>query len=156
MASEKPRLVFTFPFISIRTVLVLSSFFVEIFHHIPVANGEDYSDDSYYYNFNNNQEGYNTGEFLSDWNSQEYGKLSGRTQQPKCVEIPSNLTLCHGIGYEKMMLPNLLDHDTLNEVTQQAGSWVPLTRINCHPDAKVFLCSLFSPVCLDRLIFPCR
>ncbi|NP_001191650.1 frizzled-related protein 2 [Aplysia californica] len=85
--------------------------------------------------------------------------MSGRIQQPKCVDIPSNLTLCQGIGYETMRLPNLLDHDSLKEVTQQAGSWVPLTRIACHPDTKVFLCSLFSPVCLDsldRLIYPCR
>ncbi|ESO97466.1 hypothetical protein LOTGIDRAFT_73121, partial [Lottia gigantea] len=77
-------------------------------------------------------------------------------QRPKCIDIPSNLSLCQNIGYTRMRLPNLLDHDTLQEVTNQAGSWVPLLGIHCHPDTKLFLCSLFSPVCLDRPIFPCR
>ncbi|CAG2118707.1 unnamed protein product, partial [Medioppia subpectinata] len=55
-----------------------------------------------------------------------------------------------------MRLPNLLNHDTLTEVSQQAQSWVPLSQLNCHPDTQLFLCSLFSPVCLDHPIPPCR
>lgn len=94
--------------------------------------------------------------YLRDWNHQEWAKLSGRMHQPKCVDIPRNLSLCQNIGYDKMMLPNLLDHDSLGEVSQQASSWVHLVNINCHPDLKVFLCSLFSPVCLDKIIYPCR
>lgn len=41
-------------------------------------------------------------------------------QQPGnaiCVDIPSNMSLCHGIGYTKMRLPNLLLHDSLQEVS---------------------------------------
>ena len=93
--------------------------------------------------------------YLSDFD-EEWAKMSGRVQRPKCIDIPSNLSLCQNIGYEQMMLPNLLQHDSLSEVTQQARSWVPLVGLHCHPDTKVFLCSLFSPVCLDREIFPCR
>ncbi|XP_071439138.1 secreted frizzled-related protein 5-like [Hetaerina americana] len=66
------------------------------------------------------------------------------------------MTLCRGIGYHKMRLPNLLDHDTMLEVSQQAVSWVPLLNVRCHPDTQLLLCSLFSPVCLDRPIYPCR
>lgn len=76
--------------------------------------------------------------------------------KPTCVDIPENLTLCHGIGYTQMRLPNLLDHDSMSEVSQQAVSWVPLFNLKCHPDTQLFLCSLFSPVCLDRPIYPCR
>ncbi|XP_065317481.1 secreted frizzled-related protein 5-like [Gordionus sp. m RMFG-2023] len=75
---------------------------------------------------------------------------------PTCVDIPRSLTLCQGIGYGKMRLPNLLNHDSLNEVVKQASSWVPLLSVSCHPDARIFLCSLYSPVCLDRPIYPCR
>lgn len=82
--------------------------------------------------------------------------LSGRMTKPTCVAIPTNMSLCHDIGYHRMRLPNLLEHDTLSEVTEQARSWVPLLGIECHPDTKLFLCSLFSPVCLDRPIYPCR
>ena len=59
-------------------------------------------------------------------------------------------------GYSKMRLPNLVEHDTLHEVTQQSMSWIPLLNIKCHADTQLFLCSLFSPVCLERPIYPCR
>ena len=86
----------------------------------------------------------------------DWALISGRINQPKCIDIPSNLTLCQNIGYTKMRLPNLLDHDTINEVIQQSKSWTSLLGVQCHPDTKLFLCSLFSPVCLDRKIYPCR
>ncbi|XP_043096397.1 secreted frizzled-related protein 1a [Puntigrus tetrazona] len=83
---------------------------------------------------------------------------SGRIydKPPQCVDIPDDLKLCHGVGYNQMMLPNLLEHETMAEVKQQAGSWVPLVHKNCHPGTQVFLCSLFAPVCLERPIYPCR
>ncbi|KAL1429291.1 hypothetical protein MTO96_016502 [Rhipicephalus appendiculatus] len=81
---------------------------------------------------------------------------ASRLAQPTCLEIPANLTLCRGIGYTRMRLPNLLEHDSMAEVQQQARSWVQLVNRRCHPDTQLFLCSLFSPVCLERPIFPCR
>ncbi|KAH7641122.1 Secreted frizzled- protein 5 [Dermatophagoides farinae] len=75
---------------------------------------------------------------------------------PKCVHIPANLTLCHGIKYNEMRIPNLLYHETINEVIEQSSSWIQLIKIGCHPDTQLFLCSLFSPVCLDQTIPPCR
>ncbi|XP_072413255.1 secreted frizzled-related protein 5 [Chiloscyllium punctatum] len=77
-------------------------------------------------------------------------------KQPQCVDIPSDLRLCHNIGYRKMRVPNLLEHDTLPEIKQQASSWVPLLAKRCHPDTQIFLCSLFAPICLDRPIYPCH
>ncbi|XP_028833090.1 secreted frizzled-related protein 2 [Denticeps clupeoides] len=76
-----------------------------------------------------------------------------------CKAIPNNLQLCHDIEYAEMRLPNLLGHETMNEVLQQAASWIPLVQKRCHPDTRKFLCSLFAPVCLDDLdepIQPCR
>ncbi len=100
------------------------------------------------------------GDFMSDWSNDWHNDQSlwgdGRLHQPKCVDIPQNMSLCKDIGYHQMRIPNLLDHDTIGEVTNQAKSWVPLLGIRCHPDTKLFLCSLFSPVCLDRPIWPCR
>ncbi|KAI0219304.1 hypothetical protein LSAT2_029114 [Lamellibrachia satsuma] len=94
-------------------------------------------------------------DYMADWRS-DWAGLTGRMNNPKCIDIPANLTLCRDIGYSQMRLPNLLDHDTIREVSQQAKSWVPLTNIQCHPDTKLFLCSLFSPICLDRPIPPCQ
>jgi secreted frizzled-related protein 5 len=113
-----------------------------------VSAAQDFMDTDPYY--------YETG-YMSDIGGQDWSVFrGGRLAQHKCVEIPRNLTLCHNIGYTEMRLPNLLEHDSLREVTQQASSWVPLTNVNCHPDTQLFLCSLFSPICLDRPIPPCR
>ncbi|KAG8430287.1 hypothetical protein GDO86_018059 [Hymenochirus boettgeri] len=81
------------------------------------------------------------------------------TRKSSCKAVPSSMTLCNGVGYSEMRLPNLLGHDTMKEVLQQAGSWVPLLTKQCHADTKKFLCSLFAPVCLSELeeaVYPCR
>ncbi|KAK3600273.1 hypothetical protein CHS0354_013699 [Potamilus streckersoni] len=103
--------------------------------------------DGYSYDYENG--------YLSDL-STDWGMHGGRLNEPKCVDIPANLTLCADIGYPKMRLPNLLDHDTIAEVDAQSRPWVPLLNIECHADTQLFLCSLYSPVCLDRPIYPCR
>ncbi|XP_033121263.1 secreted frizzled-related protein 5-like [Anneissia japonica] len=82
--------------------------------------------------------------------------LTGRYSKPTCVNIPRQLSLCQDIGYSRMRMPNLLDHESLSEVQTQSVSWLPLVRTACHEDVKLFLCSLFTPVCLDRPIYPCR
>ncbi|XP_047218658.1 secreted frizzled-related protein 5 [Girardinichthys multiradiatus] len=74
----------------------------------------------------------------------------------RCVPIPSSMALCHNIGYDTMRIPNLLGHDSPAEAVQQSASWLPLLARECHPDARIFLCSLFAPICLDRFISPCR
>uniref|UniRef100_A0A8C2K2S7 Secreted frizzled-related protein 1 n=1 Tax=Cyprinus carpio TaxID=7962 RepID=A0A8C2K2S7_CYPCA len=96
--------------------------------------------------------------FLSSLNATEYeypwGSNNGKNLQ--CMDIPEDLRLCFNVGYKQMLLPNLLDHETIAEVKQQAVSWVPLVHKACHPGTQVFLCSLFAPVCLDTPIYPCR
>lgn len=93
--------------------------------------------------------------FLSEWNSRDWTML-GIPNPGKCVSIPANMSLCHGIGYDQMRIPNLLEHETLKEATSQAQTWVRLLGLRCHADTQVFLCSLFAPVCLERPIWPCR
>ncbi|XP_070800238.1 secreted frizzled-related protein 2-like [Pituophis catenifer annectens] len=84
-------------------------------------------------------------------------QLSSR--RSACKPLPSSMSLCHGVGYSEMRLPNLLGHDTMKEALQQAASWVPLLTKQCHRETKKFLCSLFAPVCISQMeepIFPCR
>jgi len=90
------------------------------------------------------------GQFFADWS------VLARDRTPSCVPIPANMSLCTDVGYTKMRLPNLLDHDTMQEASQQASSWVPLLNVKCHEDTQLFLCSLFAPLCLERPIYPCR
>lgn len=94
-------------------------------------------------------------EYLS-WKSDSYPGGRSYGKPPQCVDIPDDLRLCHNVGYQQMLLPNLLEHESMAEVKQQASSWVPLVHKRCHPGTQVFLCSLFAPVCLERPILPCR
>ncbi|KAK6303851.1 hypothetical protein J4Q44_G00263050 [Coregonus suidteri] len=74
----------------------------------------------------------------------------------RCVPIPAGMALCQDIGYATMRMPNLLEHESPGEAVQQSASWLPLLARECHPDARIFLCSLFAPICLDRFVSPCR
>ncbi|XP_037076841.1 secreted frizzled-related protein 5-like [Pollicipes pollicipes] len=76
--------------------------------------------------------------------------------QPVCVPIPRNMSLCRDIGYTRLRLPNLLQHDSLSELVMQSATWTPLLNLRCDPDTKLFLCSLYAPICLERPIYPCR
>ncbi|XP_077197246.1 secreted frizzled-related protein 2-like [Paroedura picta] len=81
------------------------------------------------------------------------------SRRNSCKPVPDTMTLCHGVGYSEMRLPNLLGHDSVREALQQSASWVPLLSKRCHQDTKKFLCSLFAPVCLSQLeqpVLPCR
>lgn len=68
----------------------------------------------------------------------------------RCVPVPASMALCQNIGYETMRMPNLLGHESAAEAVQQSASWLPLLARECHPDARIFLCSLFAPICLER------
>nr|XP_033796901.1 secreted frizzled-related protein 2 [Geotrypetes seraphini] len=88
-----------------------------------------------------------------------FGQPEFSYKRNHCQPIPDTLLLCHGIEYPNMRLPNLLGHESMKEVLQQASSWIPLLQKRCHRDTKKFLCSLFAPVCIDDLdetIQPCR
>ena len=67
-----------------------------------------------------------------------------------CTPIPPRMALSYDIGYSEMRIPNLLEHETMPEVIQQSSSWLPLLARECHPDVRIFLCSLLAPICLGR------
>ena len=48
---------------------------------------------------------------LTDWDSTLYNK-------PQCVPIPNNMSLCSNMNYKEMKMPNLLGHDTMDEVSE--------------------------------------
>ncbi|XP_078078790.1 secreted frizzled-related protein 2-like [Mustelus asterias] len=88
-----------------------------------------------------------------------FGLGSSEFGRTNCKPIPHTMALCHGVGYSEMRLPNLLGHESMKEVLQQASSWVPLLSKQCHSDTRKFLCSLFAPVCLSELqelVQPCQ
>ncbi|NWR88655.1 SFRP2 protein, partial [Furnarius figulus] len=74
----------------------------------------------------------------------------------KCVVIPKEMGMCYKTGYSEMRLPNLMGHTSMAEVILKSTTWQHLAHTDCHPHVRMFLCSLFAPVCLDTFIHPCR
>lgn len=82
----------------------------------------------------------------------------------KCVDIPSSMVLCKGVGYKQMRVPNLLLQESVAEAESESSVWLPLLQLHCAADTQRFLCSLLAPVCLDlnesqssqHVIQPCR
>uniref|UniRef100_A0A8C4VUX1 FZ domain-containing protein n=1 Tax=Gopherus evgoodei TaxID=1825980 RepID=A0A8C4VUX1_9SAUR len=88
------------------------------------------------------------------WRPEQPPSGRGYGKQPQCVDIPPDLPLCHDVGYKRIWLPKLLEHDSLAQVKQQAGAWVPLLAKRCHGDTQLLLCSLFAPSAWTSLSTP--
>uniref|UniRef100_A0A8D2DPD3 Frizzled-5 n=1 Tax=Sciurus vulgaris TaxID=55149 RepID=A0A8D2DPD3_SCIVU len=67
--------------------------------------------------------------------------------------------LCKGIGYNYTYMPNQFNHDTQDEAGLEVHQFWPLVEIQCSPDLKFFLCSMYTPICLEdykKPLPPCR
>ncbi|KAJ8279190.1 hypothetical protein COCON_G00062560 [Conger conger] len=74
-----------------------------------------------------------------------------------CQEI--SVPLCKGIGYNYTYMPNQFNHDTQDEAGLEVHQFWPLVEIQCSPDLKFFLCSMYTPICLEdykKPLPPCR
>ena len=72
------------------------------------------------------------------------------TNLHRCQMIPSNFSLCFGLGYTQMYLPNLLNHESITEILYELPLWQSLLTLGCHPHARLLLCSILAPVCLQQ------
>lgn len=65
----------------------------------------------------------------------------------RCEEI--TIPMCRGIGYNMTSFPNEMNHETQDEAGLEVHQFWPLVEIKCSPDLKFFLCSMYTPICLD-------
>uniref|UniRef100_A0A8D7ZZ98 Frizzled n=1 Tax=Culex pipiens TaxID=7175 RepID=A0A8D7ZZ98_CULPI len=71
---------------------------------------------------------------------------------------PITIPFCTDIQYNKTIMPNLIGHTKQEEAALEVHQFIPLVKIDCSPDLKFFLCTLYAPVCtiLNYPIPPCR
>ena len=75
--------------------------------------------------------------------------VEGRRDKPrKCQEI--TIPMCRGIGYNMTHFPNQFNHDTQEEAGLEVHQFWPLVEIQCSPDLKFFLCSMYAPICMTN------
>uniref|UniRef100_A0A1A8UN39 Frizzled homolog 1 n=3 Tax=Nothobranchius TaxID=28779 RepID=A0A1A8UN39_NOTFU len=71
---------------------------------------------------------------------------------------PIAIPLCTDIAYNETIMPNLLGHTNQEDAGLEVHQFYPLVKVQCSPDLKFFLCSMYAPVCtvLEQALPPCR
>ena len=78
-------------------------------------------------------------------------------QKSKCQKI--TIPLCMNIGYNMTRFPNFLGQENEDDAATKVHEFTPLVAVNCAPQLRFFLCSVFAPMCdegLDHPIYSCR
>uniref|UniRef100_A0A3B3TEZ3 Frizzled-3 n=1 Tax=Paramormyrops kingsleyae TaxID=1676925 RepID=A0A3B3TEZ3_9TELE len=71
---------------------------------------------------------------------------------------PITLRMCQELSYNTTFMPNLLNHYDQQTAALAMEPFHPMVNLQCSPDLRPFLCSLFAPVCTEygRVSLPCR
>lgn len=71
---------------------------------------------------------------------------------------PITIEFCKNIIYNETIFPNILNHTKQEDAGLLVHQFTPLIKANCSPNLKIFLCSVYAPVCtiLDEPLKPCR
>eukprot|EP00061_Rhincodon_typus_P010697 g35190.t1 len=93
------------------------------------------------------------------------GRVKGQYQGERGISIPDHgfcqpisIPLCTDIAYNQTIMPNLLGHTNQEDAGLEVHQFYPLVKVQCSPELKFFLCSMYAPVCtvLEQAIPPCR
>lgn len=78
------------------------------------------------------------------------------TEPPRCE--PISVPMCVDVPYTLTVLPNSLGHRSQTKITQELlEHFYSLVQTNCSPALKPFLCSVYTPECVEgRPRPPCR
>lgn len=74
-----------------------------------------------------------------------YGKNIGRN---RCE--PIIIPMCVNIGYTHTYMPNILEMETQQEAGLEVHQFWPLVHVNCSEDLRFFLCSIYTPICIEE------
>ena len=78
------------------------------------------------------------------------------TMPPTCE--PISVPMCRNLPYNLTRFPNLLNHTSQEIANLEIHQFYPLVEVQCSPVLRLFLCSVYAPVCsvLPGIVKPCR
>ncbi|ESO13179.1 hypothetical protein HELRODRAFT_63277 [Helobdella robusta] len=76
--------------------------------------------------------------------------------RPACE--PIRIDVCKDMAYNLTMMPNIFKHQTQKDAQEEVSTFSSLITFNCSPYLKIFICTLYAPICtdLDSILTPCR
>ncbi|XP_071052159.1 frizzled-4-like [Onthophagus taurus] len=72
---------------------------------------------------------------------------------------PIRMEICRGLGYNLTAMPNLGGNEYQEEAEFYLKTFQPLINFGCSPQLNLFLCSVYVPMCTEKVshpIGPCR
>ncbi|CAG6014424.1 unnamed protein product, partial [Menidia menidia] len=79
------------------------------------------------------------------------------TQSTPTVCQPIRMPLCQDMSYSETIFPNMLGHKSHEDAYLELNHFSPLIQVECSPQLKPFLCSMYVPKCVSgRRQPPCR
>lgn len=65
---------------------------------------------------------------------------------------PIIIPMCANIGYTHTYMPNILEMETQQEAGLEVHQFWPLVHVNCSEDLRFFLCSIYTPICIEDYV----
>ncbi|CAN9514450.1 unnamed protein product [Ophioblennius macclurei] len=85
------------------------------------------------------------------------GQSGAGAQDPPGTCQPISVAACRDQLYSETIMPNILGQTSQDEAAQSLQTFSPLISVDCSPQLKSFLCSVFVPKCaFGRARAPCR
>ncbi|CAL1612261.1 unnamed protein product [Knipowitschia caucasica] len=84
------------------------------------------------------------------------GPRGGLSRGSPAVCEPITAPLCNDLSYNLTAMPNHMGHTRQDEAGLDLHTFYPLVKVQCSPELKDFLCSVYIPECLmGKTIAPC-